>query len=103
MQAAVPDRYGSVDDVELRDVEKPTPTGDQVLVRVRAASINRAGLDALGPRPNFARLFIGLRAPRNNRLGIDIEGVVEAVGPDASRLLRYVDEGRASGKVVITN
>jgi NADPH:quinone reductase-like Zn-dependent oxidoreductase len=85
MQAAVRDRYGSVDDVELREVEKPTPSGDQVLVRVRSASVNRADLDALGPRPNFARLFMGLRAPRHNRLGIDVAGVVEAAGPDTSR------------------
>jgi NADPH:quinone reductase-like Zn-dependent oxidoreductase len=85
MQAAARDRYGSVDDVELREVEKPTPAGDQVLVRVRAASVNRADLDGLAPKPNFARLFMGLRAPRNNRLGIDVAGVVEAAGPDASR------------------
>jgi NADPH:quinone reductase-like Zn-dependent oxidoreductase len=85
MKAAARDRYGSVDDVELRDVEKPTPSDDQVLVRVRAASVNRADLDALTPRPAFARLFMGLRAPRNQRLGIDVAGVVEAAGPAAGR------------------
>jgi NADPH:quinone reductase-like Zn-dependent oxidoreductase len=85
MRAAAMDRYGSVDDVELRDVEKPTPSGDQVLVRVRAASVNRADLDGLTPRPNFVRLFMGLRAPRNNRVGIDVAGVVEAVGSEVSR------------------
>jgi NADPH:quinone reductase-like Zn-dependent oxidoreductase len=85
MQAAVRDRYGTVDDVELKDVDKPTPTGDQVLVRVRAASVNRADLDGLAPKPSFVRLFMGLRAPRNHRLGIDVAGVIEAAGPDASR------------------
>ena len=85
MRAAVLDRYGSPDLVEVREVDRPTPADDQVLVRVRAASVNRADLDGISPRPGFVRLFIGLRAPRNIRLGIDVAGVVEAVGPNASR------------------
>ena len=85
MKAAVLDRYGSPDLVEVREVDRPTPADDQVLVRVRAASVNRADLDGISPRPGFVRLFIGLRAPRNIRLGIDVAGVVEAVGPNASR------------------
>ena len=85
MRAAFADRYGPPDTVELRDVDVPTPTEDRVLVRVRAASVNRADLDGLGPRPGFVRLFFGLRAPRNPRVGIDVAGVVEAVGPAATR------------------
>ena len=85
MKAAVRDRYGSTDVVEVRDIDRPTPTEDRLLVRVRAASVNRADLDSLGPRPGFARLFMGLRAPRNIRLGIDVAGVVEAIGPSATR------------------
>jgi NADPH:quinone reductase-like Zn-dependent oxidoreductase len=71
--------------VELLDVERPTPTGDEVLVKVHAASVNRADLDGLGPRPQFVRLIIGVRAPRNPRLGIDVAGIVEARGPGANR------------------
>ncbi len=85
MQAAVRDRYGSPDVVELREVERPIPVDDEVLVRVRAASVNRADLDGITPRPSFVRLFIGLRAPRNHRLGLDVAGVVERVGPGATR------------------
>ena len=85
MQAAVRDRYGSPDVVELREVERPTPVDDEVLVRVRAASVNRADLDGITPRPSFVRLFIGLRAPRNHRLGLDVAGVVERVGPRVTR------------------
>jgi NADPH:quinone reductase-like Zn-dependent oxidoreductase len=85
MKAAFRDRYGSPDVVELRDLETPVPSDDQVLVRVRAASVNRADLDGLAPRPAFARLFMGLRAPRNHRLGLDAAGVVEAVGPAVTR------------------
>jgi len=85
MKAAMRERYGSPDVVEVRDVERPSPSGDQLLVRVRAASVNRADLDGIRPRPAFVRSFIGLRAPRNPRIGIDVAGVVESVGPGATR------------------
>ncbi len=85
MKAAIRERYGSLDRVELRDVDPPVPAGDQVLVRVVAASVNRADLDGLGPKPAFARLFMGLRAPRNPWIGIDVAGVVEAAGPAVTR------------------
>ncbi len=85
MKAAVRDAYGSPDVVEVRDVERPTPADGEVLVRVRAASVNRADLDGITPRPSFVRLIIGLRAPRNPRLGLDVAGVVEGVGPGVTR------------------
>jgi NADPH:quinone reductase-like Zn-dependent oxidoreductase len=85
MQAAVRDRYGPPDVVRLAEIDRPTPADDQVLVRVRAACVNRADLDGLTPRPRFARLFIGLRAPRNHRVGIDVAGVVETVGAAVTR------------------
>src|SRR6185312_14621002 len=85
MKAAIQDRYGTLDVVRLTDVERPVPSDDQVLARVHAASVNRADLDGLGPRPGFARLFVGLRAPRNQRMGIDVAGVVESVGPNVTR------------------
>ena len=85
MKAAVQDRYGTIDVVRLMDVDRPAPADDQVLVRVRAASVNRADLDGLGPKPGFVRLFVGLRAPRNHRIGLDVAGVVEAVGSTVTR------------------
>ena len=85
MKAAVRDRYGPPDVVSVRDVETPIPTGDQVLVRMQAASVNRADLDLIYPKPGFARLFLGMRAPRDQRLGCDIAGIVEAVGPAVTR------------------
>jgi NADPH:quinone reductase-like Zn-dependent oxidoreductase len=85
VRAALRDRYGSPDVVELRDIERPVPADDELLVRVRAASVNRADLDGLKPRPGLARLFMGLRAPRNHRVGIDAAGVVEAVGAGVTR------------------
>ena len=85
MKAAFAPRYGTPDVVGLREVERPTPTRDEILVRVRAASVNRADLDGLKPKPGFLRLFMGIRAPRNQAIGIDAAGVVVAVGPDATR------------------
>jgi len=86
VKAAQRFRYGPPEIVEIREVETPTPTGDQVLVRVRAASVNRADLDGLYPRWQFIRAFYGLRAPRNPKIGLDVAGVVEAIGPDVKGL-----------------
>ena len=80
MRAAIQERYGSPDVVEVRDVERPMPEAGELLVRVEAASVNRADLDGIQPRPGFVRLFTGMRAPRNHRVGSDVAGVVEAVG-----------------------
>jgi NADPH:quinone reductase-like Zn-dependent oxidoreductase len=54
-------------------------------VRVEAASVNRGDLDALGPKPAFARLFMGLRTPRELRLGFDVAGTIEATAPSVTR------------------
>lgn len=85
MTSAIVDRYGPPEVVRLDEVERPTPTGDQVLIKVHAASVNRADLDGLGPRPGFVRLFFGLRKPKVDRIGLDAAGVVETVGPDVTR------------------
>jgi NADPH:quinone reductase and related Zn-dependent oxidoreductases len=79
------DRYGGPEVVEIRDVATPVPTADQVLVKVHAASVNRADLDWLLPKSQLFRLYTGVRAPRIKRLGLDVAGVVEAAGPGASR------------------
>jgi len=80
------DRWGGPEVIELREVETPVPTGDQVLVKVRNASVNRADLDWMLPKGGwFARLFLGLRGPRRHTLGADVAGTVEAVGPEATR------------------
>ncbi len=85
MKAALQERYGPPEVVRVGEVERPVAADDEVLVRVEAASVNRADLDGLGPRPGFMRPFIGLRAPRNRRMGVDVAGVVESVGPNVTR------------------
>ena len=86
MKAVVRERYGGPDVLELREVEKPEPAADEVLVRVRAASVNRAEWYSLNGQPYVARPTEGLRAPKNERLGVDFAGVVEAVGKDVTSL-----------------
>jgi NADPH:quinone reductase-like Zn-dependent oxidoreductase len=85
MKAAIRERYGGPDVVDVRDVDVPVPADREIVVRVRAASVNRADLDGIEPRPGFLRLFSGIRRPRNTRVGIDVAGEVEAIGPGASR------------------
>ena len=71
--------------VEVREIERPQPAASEVLVRVEAVSVNRADLDAIVARWFFIRLFFGLRRPRVKRVGLDVAGVVEAVGEEATR------------------
>ncbi len=85
MKAALRDKYGPPVVVEVRDVDRPVPADDQVLVHVHAAAVNRADLDNLYPRWAFTRLFLGLRKPRTDRLGLDVAGVVESVGASVTR------------------
>jgi NADPH:quinone reductase-like Zn-dependent oxidoreductase len=85
VKAAVHDRYGRADVVRVEEIAEPVPGDGEILVRVHAASVNRADLDQIHPRPSFLRLFLGLRRPRNRRLGSDVAGVVEAIGPNTTR------------------
>jgi len=85
MKAAVRDRYGGAEVVRVEEIDTPVPRDGEILVRVHAASVNRADLDQIHPRPSFLRLFLGLRGPRNRRLGTDVAGTVEAAGPHVTR------------------
>jgi NADPH:quinone reductase-like Zn-dependent oxidoreductase len=81
MKAIVTERYGSPDVLELKDVEKPTPTDNEILVKVHAASVNPMDWHLLEGKPFIARPMTGgLLKPKNMRPGVDIAGKVEAVG-----------------------
>ena len=85
MKAIQRSEYGGPEVLQLRDVHTPIPQGDEVLVRVRASSMNMADIDYITGRPWATRFGTGLRAPRDKIPGIDLAGEVEAIGPDASR------------------
>ena len=80
MKAIVYTEYGSPDVLELKEVVKPTPKDDEVLVKVYAVSVNAADLHLLRADPFLVRLSSGLLKPKNQILGSDIAGRVEAVG-----------------------
>jgi NADPH:quinone reductase-like Zn-dependent oxidoreductase len=82
MKAIVYEKYGSPDVLELKEVEKPAPKDNEVLIKVHAASINSWDWDMLTGRPLEYRLFFGLLKSKHKILGCDIAGRIEAVGRD---------------------
>ena len=86
MKAIVRDKYGPPDGVELQEVEKPEVTDDGLLVRVRAASVNRVDWYDVTGTPWIARPMTGLRGPKSRFTGRDFAGTVEAVGKDVTDL-----------------
>lgn len=85
MKAIVLTRYGSADDLELRDVESPNPKDDEVLIKVQATSINDWDWCLVRGTPFFIRLFCGLLKPNIQIPGVEIAGRVVAIGPDVTR------------------
>ena len=91
MKAFVFTKYGSPDVLELKEIEKPAPKADQVLIRVHAASLNDWDCAALDGTSFVNRLMFGLFSPKKQILGSDIAGRIEAVGNDV-RQFRPGDE-----------
>ena len=80
MKAITYHRYGSPDVLECEEIEKPAPKDDEVLIQVRAASLNPYDWHFLRGLPYFLRLQTGLGKPTDPRLGVDLAGQVESVG-----------------------
>jgi NADPH:quinone reductase-like Zn-dependent oxidoreductase len=88
MKAIVQDRYGGPDVLELRDVDQPVPTDDEVLVQVHAAGLHRGDWHVMTGLPYLIRIVVptlGLRKPKVPVLGMDVAGRVEAVGAQVTR------------------
>jgi NADPH:quinone reductase-like Zn-dependent oxidoreductase len=83
MKAALYTQYGPPDVLQITDVEKPVPSDQEVLIRVRAASLNPLDWRLMSGRPYIARLFLGLR-PRVTP-GRDVAGQVQAVGKNTTQ------------------
>jgi NADPH:quinone reductase-like Zn-dependent oxidoreductase len=80
MKAIVYHSYGSPDVLKYEEVEKPTAGEDEVLIKVRAASVNPYDWHFIRGEPYLLRLMAGLQRPKESRLGVDVAGQVEAVG-----------------------
>lgn len=85
MKAIVYERYGSPDVLELKEVEKPAPRDNEVLIKVLAASLNAADWGLLRADPFFVRLYSGFLKPKYKILGADVAGRVEAIGINAKQ------------------
>jgi NADPH:quinone reductase-like Zn-dependent oxidoreductase len=85
MKAIVYRRYGPPDVLTLEEIEKPTPAPNEVLIRVRAASVNPYDWHFMRGTPHFMRIFVGIGKPKSPRLGKDLAGEVEAVGAAVTR------------------
>lgn len=98
MRAIVQDRYGPPEILALHEIERPAFGDDDVVARVRAASVNFRDWAVLRGRPRLLRLATGLRRPKAPVPGVDLVGVVEAVGATVTTL-RPGDEvfGRCDG------
>ncbi len=86
MKAIVQDTYGSPDVLKLREIDKPEVGDDEALVRVHAAGVDRGVWHLMTGLPYLTRLAFGFRAPKTPVPGMDLAGVVEAVGKSVSRV-----------------
>ena len=85
MKAIVSNQYGSPDTLEYKEVERPVPNENQVLVKIQAASINKGNLILLKGEPFLARLATGIRKPKFSIPGGDIAGTVVEVGENVKQ------------------
>lgn len=77
-------QYGSPDVLQLKDIDKPTLTADEVLVKIHASTVNPLDWHIMRGEPYFARLDLGLPTPKNPNLGADVAGTVEAIGENVT-------------------
>ena len=85
MKAIVYTEYGSPDVIQFKEVEKPTPKDDEVLIKIHAASVNAGDWHYLRGTPWLFRLASGLLKPKNIFLGADVAGRVQAVGKNVTQ------------------
>lgn len=82
MKASVYYKYGNSEVLVIKELEKPRPKADEILVKVKASTVNRTDCAMLKAKPYIMRLFTGFFAPRNPILGTDFAGVIEEIGEE---------------------
>jgi NADPH:quinone reductase-like Zn-dependent oxidoreductase len=84
MKAVVQDRYGPPEVLRIAEVERPSPKDDEVLIRIHATTVSQTDTHVRAAHPFFWRFIGGFRRPRWRSLGVEMAGVVEAVGSAVS-------------------
>jgi NADPH:quinone reductase-like Zn-dependent oxidoreductase len=85
VKAFIYEKYGPPQALRIADVDIPAPAAGEVLVKVRAASVNAADWHVMRGKPLFSRATLGLLRPKHKILGVDIAGQVEAAGSNVTR------------------
>lgn len=91
MKAIVCNKYGSTEDLQLMEVDKPVPAKNELLIKVIATAVNDYDWSLVRGKPSVYRLLFGLRKPKNPVPGMELAGVVEAVGSSVT-LFKVGDE-----------
>ncbi|MFC1927378.1 NAD(P)-dependent alcohol dehydrogenase [Chloroflexota bacterium] len=102
MKAIVYTKYGQPDVLQLKEISKPIPDDDEVLIKIYATTVNRTDCATVRAIPFFARVFTGLFGPKKQIPGTEFAGVIEAVGKDVAsfrvgdRVFGFDDQGSGS-------
>ena len=84
VRAIIQEKYGDPQGLKLKDIPKPTPKSDEVLVKIKATSVNDYDWSLVRGKPYIYRLMFGLNSPKSPTPGMEFAGIVEQVGSDAS-------------------
>lgn len=85
MKAITISRYGGPEVLTVNEIQKPVPLGNEVLIKVKAASLNAADWHIMRGQPRIYRVVLGIRKPKYSILGADVAGIVEAVGKNVAQ------------------
>lgn len=85
MKAITINRYGGPELLTINEIPKPIPLENEILIKVKAVSLNAADWHIMRGQPRFYRVVLGLRQPKYNILGADVAGIVEAVGKNVTQ------------------
>ena len=100
MKAVIYEKYGPPEVLQLKEIENPVPTGNKVLVKIHASSINYGDRMLVSGKPFLIRLMgYGILSPKHRILGGDIAGVVEAVGESVTGFKPGDCSGRISHRI----
>ena len=85
MKSIIVNSYGGPEVLQIKNVDKPTPKDNEILIHIKATAITAASTFMREGKPYFGRLFIGLRKPKTQTPGTDLAGIIEAIGKNVTK------------------